>query len=172
MKGISRALSIAIPFACGAAILSLPAPAQEQQAARTEGGVKAGVLTCNVSSGWGLVFGSSRDLKCVYAHDHGSGENYVGTIRKFGVDIGYQAGGVIAWTVIAPTNDVGKGALAGDYGGVAGSATAGVGVGANVLTGGFKESFALQPVSVEGNTGLNVAGGIAQITLQYQPTAP
>ena len=174
MNSISRALSMAIPMACGAAILSLPVPAwtQEQQASKTENGVKAGVLTCNVSSGWGLVFGSSRDLRCVYSHDHGSGENYVGKIRKFGVDIGYQDGGVIAWTVVAPTSDVGKGALAGDYGGVAGSATAGVGVGANVLTGGFKDSFALQPVSVEGNTGLNVAAGIAQITLEYQPSGP
>lgn len=137
--------------------------------AQKEGGVKAGVLTCNVSSGWGLIFGSSRDLNCVYSHDHGSTENYVGHIRKFGVDIGYQNGGVIAWAVIAPTSDVGKGSLAGDYGGASGSATVGVGVGANVLVGGFKDSFALQPVSIEGNTGLNVAGGIAQVTLVYQP---
>lgn len=131
--------------------------------------VKAGILTCNVSSGWGLVFGSSRELKCVYSHDNKSSEDYAGHIRKFGVDIGYQAGGVIAWAVLAPSNDVGKGALAGDYGGVTGSATVGAGVGANVLTGGFKDSFALQPLSVEGNAGLNVAGGIAQITLDYQP---
>ena len=134
-------------------------------------GVKAGVLTCNVSSGWGLVFGSSRELKCVYSHGSNTTENYVGHIRKFGVDIGYQAGGVIAWAVVAPSNDVSKGALAGDYGGVTGSASVGPGVGANVLTGGFKNSFALQPLSVEGNAGLNVAGGIAQITLDYQPQA-
>jgi hypothetical protein len=139
--------------------------------ARAEDGVKAGTLTCNVDSGWGLVFGSSRELKCVYSHGPGTAETYVGHVRRFGVDIGYQAGGVIAWGVIAPTSDVGKGALAGDYGGVSGSATAGVGVGANVLTGGFKNSFALQPVSIEGLTGLNVAGGIAQISLEYQPGA-
>ena len=140
--------------------------------AQAADGVKAGVLTCNVDSGWGLVFGSSRELKCVYAHGPGSAENYVGRATgRFGVDIGYQAGGVIAWTVIAPTSDVGKGSLAGDYGGVSGSATVGVGVGANVLTGGFQNSFALQPVSIEGLTGLNVAGGIAQITLEYQPEA-
>ena len=172
MSATSWTLPIAVTLLSGAVLLSPPAASQEQQATRTEGGVKAGLLTCNVSSGWGLVFGSSRDLKCVYSHDHGSLENYVGTVRKFGVDLGYQAGGVIAWTVIAPTSDVGKGALAGDYGGVAGSATAGIGVGANVLTGGFKDSFALQPVSIEGNTGLNVAAGIAQINLEYQPSAP
>jgi Protein of unknown function (DUF992) len=70
---------------------------------------------------------------------------YIAHIREFGVDIGYQADDVIAWTVIAPTNNVGTGSLAGDYGGASGSATVGVGVGANVLTGGFKESFGLQP---------------------------
>lgn len=134
----------------------------------TEGGVKAGVLTCNVDSGWGFVFGSSRNLKCTYSHDHGSLEHYSGSIKKFGADIGYTAGGVIAWAVLAPTSDVGKGALAGDYGGVTGAAAVGVGVGANVLLGGFKDSFSLQPLSVEGFTGLNVAGGIAGITLVYE----
>ena len=146
----------------GTVIVAERAPAQES-------GVKAGILTCNVDSGWGFVFGSTRKLKCTYSHDHGSAEHYIGTINKYGVDIGYTAGGVIAWAVVAPTNDVGKGALAGDYGGVAGSAAAGVGVGANVMVGGFNNSFSLQPLSVEGLTGLNVAGGIAAITLAYQP---
>jgi hypothetical protein len=159
----SRLLLVTAILSASAAALGLEAQAAE--------GVKAGVLTCDVDSGWGLIFGSSRELKCVYAHGPGSAETYVGHVRRFGVDIGYQAGGVIAWTVIAPTSDVGKGALAGDYGGVSGSATAGIGVGANVLTGGFRDSFALQPVSIEGLTGLNVAGGIAQITLEYRPQA-
>jgi hypothetical protein len=129
-------------------------------------GVKAGMLTCDVESGWGFVFGSSRDLKCVYAPNEHSRELYSGKIRKFGVDIGYMAGGVMAWAVIAPTSNVGKGALAGDYGGATGGAAVGVGAGANVLVGGFKDSFTLQPVSMEGMTGLNVAGGIAQLSLQ------
>ncbi len=160
IKRLSAAAAAAL--AVGALALASPARAEE-------GGVKAGVLTCNVDSGWGFVFGSSRELKCSYSHDHGSLENYVGHIRKFGVDIGYQSGGVIAWAVFAPTADVGKGARAGDYGGAAGSATVGVGAGANVLIGGFKQSFTLQPVSFEGNTGLNVAGGIAQMTLKHRP---
>jgi hypothetical protein len=162
MAGISRLALVAATLAVGAVTLG-------PQARAAEGGVKAGILTCNVSSGWGLVFGSSRELNCLYSHDHGSTERYVGHIRKFGVDLGYQSNGVIAWAVVAPTTDVGKGSLAGDYGGASGSATVGVGVGANVLVGGFKESMALQPLSVEGNTGLNVAGGISQITLEYLP---
>jgi Protein of unknown function (DUF992) len=150
-----------------ATVLILGAPALSPALA-TENGVKAGVLTCNVDSGWGFVFGSSRKLKCSYSHDHGSLEHYSGDIKKFGADIGYTAGGVIAWAVFAPTTDVGKGALAGDYGGVTGGVAVGVGVGANVLVGGFKDSFSLQPLSVEGFTGLNVAGGIAGITLAYE----
>jgi hypothetical protein len=134
--------------------------------AYAEDGVKAGTLTCDVSSGWGFVFGSSRDIKCIYSH---GADQYTGKIKKFGVDIGYVSGAVMAWTVIAPTSDVGKGALAGDYGGATGSVAAGVGVGANVLVGGFQKSFTLQPLSVEGQVGLNVAGGIAAMTLEYHP---
>ncbi len=152
----------AAALAVGTLALSAPVRADE-------GGVKAGVLTCNVSSGWGFIFGSTRDLKCTYSHDHGALENYTGHINKFGVDIGYQAGGVIVWAVFAPSTDVGKGALAGEYGGATGGAAVGVGATANVLIGGFQKSFTLQPVSIEGNTGLNVAAGIAQVTLKSAP---
>jgi Protein of unknown function (DUF992) len=157
-----RKASLAIAAAFVGSTLVLASSAQAQS------GVKAGVLTCHVDSGWGFIFGSSRKLNCTYSHDHGSLERYSGTISKFGADIGYTRGGVIAWAVVAPTSDVGKGSLAGDYGGVTGSAAVGVGVGANVLIGGFQKSFTLQPVSVEGLVGLNVAGGIEGVTLTYE----
>lgn len=128
-------------------------------------GVKAGSLTCNVDSGWGLVFGSTRNLDCTYADNNGTIERYTGHIDKFGVDIGYHANGIVAWAVVAPTADIAKGALAGAYGGVTGGAAFGVGLGANVLVGGSGQTVALQPVSIEGMTGLNVAAGIADIVL-------
>jgi len=108
--------------------------------------VKAGILTCNVGSGWGFVFGSSRNLNCTYS---GSGwvEHYAGDISKFGVDIGYLKGGVITWAVVAPTVDPGAGALGGNYGGVTGGASMVVGGDANVLIGGSNQSISLQPVS-------------------------
>ena len=59
------------------------------------------------------------------------------------------------------------GALAGSYAGATASATVGVGVGANVLIGGSNRTISLQPVSIEGNTGLNVAAGIGAITLRH-----
>ncbi len=128
--------------------------------------VKTGVLTCNVASGWGFVFGSTRELNCTYSDNTGSAEHYAGHINKFGVDLGYHAGGIIAWAVLAPTTTIGPGALAGNYGGVTGSAAVGVGVGANVLVGTSSgKTISLQPLSVEGMTGVNVAAGIAQIVL-------
>jgi len=141
------------------------AAAMGMGSAHAAGGVKAGVLTCNVDSGWGFIFGSSKGLHCTYS-DGKRTERYVGEIRKFGVDIGYASNGVIVWGVVAPTNTLAPGALAGDYAGASGSAAVGVGVGANVLFGGFDHSVALQPVSVEGMEGLNVAGGIASLTLK------
>jgi hypothetical protein len=128
-------------------------------------GVKVGVLNCNVDSGFGLILGSSRDVHCSYIPNAGGGERYNGTINKLGVDIGYIKGGILIWNVIAPASNVAPGALAGTYGGATAGATVGVGLGANVLLGGFNKSLALQPVSIEGNTGLNVAAGIAELSL-------
>jgi len=130
-------------------------------------GVKVGVLTCNVQSGWGYILGSSKDLRCSYVPDNGIPEHYNGDISKVGVDIGYTRGGVLIWDVIAAASDLRPGALEGGYGGVTAGATVGVGVGAHVLLGGFDKSITLQPVSIEGNTGLNVAAGIGAMNLKF-----
>lgn len=132
-----------------------------------ESGIKAGYLKCDVEGNVSFVFGSSRDVACTYTPDgKGRVDRYTGTIDKYGVDIGYRENGVILWGVIAPTNDVGPGALAGNYGGVTGSVAAGVGVGANALVGGSEDSIVLQPVSVEGIEGLNIAGGVGILKLK------
>jgi opacity protein-like surface antigen len=130
--------------------------------------VKIGTLTCHVSSGWGFIFGSSKDLRCNFSNGRGD-EHYVGSISKFGVDIGYTSSAVIVWGVFAPTAGPRHGALQGDYAGATASATVGVGVGAHVLVGGFDRSITLQPLSIEGNTGLNVAAGIGALTLHSVP---
>ncbi len=149
-----------------AATVIVAAGLSGQPARSQPSGVKAGVLTCNVSSGWGFVFGSTRDLRCTYAPGNGTVEHYTGRIEKFGVDIGYHGGGVIAWAVLAPTANIAKGALAGSYGGATGGAAVGVGAGANVLVGGSQRTISLQPLSIEGTTGINVAAGVAQMTLR------
>jgi opacity protein-like surface antigen len=153
-------------IATAAAALALGALAA---APANAAGVKVGVLTCHVSSGWGFVFGSSKDLRCNYRPNRGVGEHYVGTVQKFGVDIGYTEGGELIWGVVAPTSDLKRGALEGGYGGVSASAAIGVGAGANALIGGLDKSIALQPLSVEGMKGVNVAAGIGAIDLKYTP---
>jgi hypothetical protein len=134
--------------------------------------VKTGYLTCHEASGWGFVLGSSRELRCSYSSNGGRVEYYTGSVSKFGADIGYLKSAVILWAVAAPTKDLKPGALEGHYGGATASLSLGVGAGANVLIGGFDQSVALQPVSVEGQNGLNVAAGIAEMTLKYRGEKP
>jgi len=133
-------------------------------------GVASGFLKCDVAGNLSFIFGSSRDIKCVYNPGNNQAEqNYDGWIKTFGVDIGYQKSGVMVWGVIAPTNNLGAGALAGDYVGATATVALGLGVGANALVGGYKDSIALQPFSVQGMEGLNVAGGIGALTLKAAP---
>jgi hypothetical protein len=139
------------------------------QAQADPSGVKVGVLTCNVSSGWGLIFGSSKDLDCTYTGASNVSEDYTGSINKYGVDIGYQKGGVMVWAVFAPTAQLPHGALAGNYGGVTAGGSAGLGAGANALVGGSGNTISLQPLSIEASAGLNVAAGVASITLSSAP---
>jgi hypothetical protein len=140
--------------------------------ADAQGSVQVGTLTCNVAGGWGFVFGSSKGVRCTFARAGGGPEHYAGSINKFGVDIGYTQGGILVWGVFAPSANLAPGALSGNYIGATGSATVGVGAGANVLVGGSNRTISLQPVSIEGNTGLNVAAGIGAMSLRYQPQAP
>ena len=72
----------------------------------------------------------------------------------------------MTWAVFAPGR-INRGALAGSYGGASAQATIGVGLGANVLVGGFKRTIALQPLSIQGQKGLNIAAGIAGLSLRY-----
>lgn len=131
-------------------------------------GVNVGSLNCTVAGGMGFVFGSSKDLDCLFARTDGIAEHYKGSVNRYGVDIGFTKEAHIVWLVFAP-GAIAKGAIAGDYGGVTAAVAAGLGVGANVLVGGSNKQIALQPVSVEGSVGLNVAAGVAEVTLKYAP---
>jgi len=165
-RGMVIALGLAVALATGAP------SARAQDGGGSKAAVRAGYLTCHVAAGWGFIFGSSRKLECAYALQPGYTEYYTGSITKFGADIGYLSSGVIMWAVLAPTTNLGQGALAGHYGGATASAAVGVGAGANVLVGGFKSSIALQPVSIEGQNGLNVAAGVAALSLKFNEAKP
>ena len=167
---------VVVVLALGLALSALATPRARAQEEGGGGGqkatVRAGYLTCHVSSGWGIIFGSSRDMHCSYAMQPGYTEYYTGSITKFGADIGYLSSAVMIWAVLAPTTNLGQGALAGSYGGATASAAVGVGAGANVLIGGFNHSIALQPVSIEGQNGLNVAAGVAALSLKFNTNKP
>jgi hypothetical protein len=160
MRSSARLFLAAAGVAAGA--LALTAPAQAS--------IDIGTLACNIGGGPGFIIGSVRPIACTYDGPAGP-ERYSGTMSKFGMDIGYLNGGEMIWTVLAPNGAPGpaRGMLSGDYAGVTGSAAVGIGAGANVLVGGSGRSFALQPVSLEGETGLDVAAGVEGMSLHYHP---
>jgi hypothetical protein len=163
-QSIWTALGAASLFMGATAFAQTPAtPATPEAAGKS--GVNVGTLTCHVADGMGFVFGSSKALGCLFTRTDGTGERYSGDIKRFGVDIGYTKDAQMVWLVFAPGN-IDRGALAGEYGGVGAQATAGVGVAVNVLIGGSSKQLTLQPVSVEGAVGLNVAAGFAEVVLK------
>jgi hypothetical protein len=127
--------------------------------------VRAGVLQCQGGQNVGFVVGSVASLECVFQSEGRRPEPYVAIIHRLGLDLGVTQMTRLAWAVNAPTNRVGRGDLSGNYGGVGANASVGVGGGGNFLVGGPANSYALQPISVQGQTGLNVAAGIADLEL-------
>jgi hypothetical protein len=136
--------------------------------AEARSGVKVGMLSCGIAGGVGMILGSSKRIDCVYQPSGGGRpEHYSGRINKLGVDIGITNQSVVVWAVFAP-GKVNKGGLQGTYVGASAEATAVLGLGANALIGGFKRSVGLQPLSIQAQTGLNVAAGIAELVLHYR----
>jgi hypothetical protein len=146
------------------AVLLLASVAVDPAAAQQR--VQTGVLTCDVSAGIGLIIGSQKSVNCIFAPSQpGRAEVYQGTISKLGIDIGATTGGQMIWAVFSPTSAP-FGGLAGSYVGATAEATIAAGLGADVLVGGSNRSVALQPLSISGQTGLNIAGGVAELRLQ------
>ncbi len=71
----------------------------------------------------------------------------------------------MVWAVLAATPDIPAGALTGRFVGASGDISLGVGAGANILVGGTNRSVSLQPLSLEGQVGINLALGVAGMTL-------
>lgn len=152
---------------CAVAFITALAPAALAQ-------TRAGVLQCDLSGGIGLVVVENQALDCVFQDDIGSPPaHYVGKLTNVGANIGVSGPGQLVWVVLAGTEPVAPGALAGDYVGPEGSLAVGVaGGGGAVLVGGAGRAFALQPVSIQVGTGLNLSAGIGNVTLLYAPEAP
>ena len=156
-----QGLRIVAASALSAMLLGAPAAfAQKNE------GVRVGVLTCQVEGGAGFIFGSSKELRCHFKSSDGRDERYVGAINKFGLDIGVTGPAIMTWAVLSPTDNVGRGALAGNFVGASAGASVGVGAGANVLVGGNDDTVSLQPLSVQGQTGLNAALAVSELVLE------
>ena len=136
-------------------------------AAEAATGVKLGVLSCSTKGGIGYIIGSSKAIDCAFKPSSGGRvEHYTGKLGKLGVDIGVTNDSVVGWAVFAPGR-LKPGSLAGGYAGVSAEATVVAGLGANVLVGGFEKTVNLQPISLQAQTGLNIAGGIGTLHLDY-----
>ncbi|MCL2429121.1 MAG: DUF992 domain-containing protein [Alphaproteobacteria bacterium] len=151
----------------GATLSALLAIAATVGSAAAKDRVQAGTLVCNTSGELGVIIGSREALNCTFTPSvPGRTEFYRGTLTKFGLDVGATTRGVIVWLVYAPTTRR-VGELAGTYAGVEAEATVAAGLGANVLVGGSRRTVALQPVSVQGQVGLNLAAGIERMRLRF-----
>ncbi len=158
MRYVVRAGTLVFAIVSFALMSAGPAAAQR---------LKAGVLTCDVTAGVGYIIGSSKSVFCNFSPEQqGPPEAYVGSISKFGLDIGATKSGVMVWAVFTGTGGFGPGFLAGDYVGATAEATVAAGLGANVLIGGSGRTIALQPLSVSSQVGLNLAVGVANLRLQ------
>ncbi|MGX7744727.1 DUF992 domain-containing protein [Rhodopseudomonas parapalustris] len=153
-----RRLSLFVGLAA-AALTVTAANAQQNR-------VRVGMLECRGGASMGFIVGSVTNLGCVLRSDGRPDTPYVATIRKVGLDLGITPETALSWVVLAPVERFGPGDLAGNYAGAQGSASVGVGVGANVLIGGSSNSIALQPVSLQGQTGVNVAVGLQELELR------
>ena len=145
-------------FALGASLVS----------AHAASGIKVGVLTCSESPSTGFIIGSSADLNCRFDPSVGRRQLYSGHVSKLGLDIGHLKGGTLTWAVFAPASNLKPGVLQGTYGGLTAGVALGAGIGANAMIGGLDRSIELQPLSVEGLSGAEIAAGVGSIDLKYR----
>jgi hypothetical protein len=162
MKNFAKAVCVSLIASASLETIAI-APARAQPA---EGYVEAGVLNCDISAGIGFIIGSKKEVTCLFKPvNDAQQEVYIGAIKKFGLDLGATGPGQMIWSVYSPTTRE-YGALAGNYVGATAQATVIAGLGANVLVGGSRGTIALQPLSVQGQVGLNIAIGVGELSLR------
>lgn len=156
-----------LTYSIGIASLAISLVAAGTPAAHAQGYTRTGVLRCNLAPSVGLILGSRQRMTCRFQSERsGKQETYSGTITRLGIDLGFTAGGVMSWAVLTQTAGTGRGALAGTFVGASGDIAFGLGVGANALVGGSRNSVVLQPVSISGQVGVNLALGVAGLRLR------
>lgn len=145
------------PLAGAALAVSFSAPAWAK--------AQIGILKCDTSIGIGEIFMRKQTMTCVFTHSDGRTENYTGTVHQYGLEVGEIKEGHLAWAVVAGTPMTGTGLLAGKYAGANAAVAAGLGLGADVLVGSTGDSLALQPIAIEGQSGISLSAGVEQLEL-------
>jgi hypothetical protein len=158
-----RRLTVLSAIAAATTLTACIGAAEAQQPAQR---VQVGVLQCRGGASIGFIVGSVTNLGCVLRINGIPEDYYTAAIQKVGIDLGFTENTALAWTVFSPVAQPGRGDIAGNYVGVDASAAAIVGAGGNVLLGGSNNSIALQPLSVEGETGISVAAGLENLELR------
>jgi len=151
-------------FGAVLALSAFPLSAAAQQ--RTE----VGTLDCIIEGGADIGFVTSKELSCTFqpADSARPPESYIGVVRKFGLEAGVTSERVMRWAVLAPTatNPYIPGSLADTYVGPSAEVTAGIGGGANILVSQTNKNLILQPISLQAQTGFNVAVGVSEFQLR------
>lgn len=147
----------------GAAAFTLCCGSADAQSSRN---VQLGLLNCHGGADIGFIVGSVTHLRCVLTGTGHPDQGYVATIQKIGLDIGITEDTNLLWAVFAPVDYKGPADLTGHYAGAQGDATFVVGLGANVLVGGSQNSIALQPLSLQSSTGIDISAGLESLDLQ------
>lgn len=133
--------------------------------------IRAGTLTCKGQGSVGLILGSKENLTCDYTTTDGNlVQRYAATITRIGLDIGQRGKNTMIWTVLGTTTNLQGEELVGNFAGVSADVAAGIGAGANILVGGNSKSVVLQPLSVSGGSGFNIAVGVSGLKLQPMAT--
>ena len=168
MKDLAKTMSAVFSGVLLGAAATLPF-LPGNASAEGEGGVEFGILTCKKIPGtyeYYLIH-STVSVDCVFSHPEGE-EHYSGRAGiGLGLDLNWKHTEDMAYSVIGGSADVRPSAygLSGTYLGGRISATIGVGGGVAILIGGGDQSFSLQPLALEVNSGLGAAAGIGYLSL-------
>ena len=131
---------------------------------------QVGMLRCTLNPNIAFTITGHESMECWFTPKSADPpQAYQGAINMVGLNIDLAAGGVLAWTVFAPTAGTPVGALAGEYVGASGDIGIIAGVETNILIGGSGRTFALQPVSLGGSVAVKVALGVSVVKLRVVP---
>jgi hypothetical protein len=126
--------------------------------------VAVGTLECRSPGTISFIVTLNR-YDCRFFSKNGRSYRYTASVGRIGYEAGITGRETLVWGVFAPTSRIDHNALRGTYIGAHANATIGAGVGANVLVGGSGRTISLQPVSVEGRTGLSAGISAAGLTI-------